>query len=197
MSATIRARKGRKPKGRGVLTVVICLLVASGLLRLGSDASLAFATEPAGEPPALPEAAYCEPPADAEALLTALQEREARIERREGQMADRMQALQVAEAEVSEKLAALAAAEASLSATLALADSAAETDLSQLTAVYENMKPQDAAALFSQMAPEFAAGFMGRMRPDAAAAIMTNLDPTQAYSISVIIAGRNALVPTE
>lgn len=192
-----RRRRRRKATGPSVLAVLTILMLSSGLLRLQSGAGFALAVETDGEPGAQEEAALCMPPTDSAVMLEAFQQREARIVRREGQIADRMQALQVAEAEISEKLAALAEAESSLAATLALAETAAETDLSQLTAVYENMKPQDAAALFTQMAPEFAAGFMGRMRPDAAAAIMTSLDPTQAYSISVILAGRNALVPTE
>ncbi len=45
------------------------------------------------------------------------------------------------------------------------------------------------------MAPEFAAGFLGRMRPDAAAAVLAGLKPDKAYSISVMIAGRNATAP--
>ncbi|NHX27768.1 hypothetical protein HA397_27890, partial [Escherichia coli] len=84
------------------------------------------------------------------------------------------------------------AAEDSLRATLTLAETAAESDLARLTAVYENMKPKDAAGLFEQMSPDFAAGFMGMMRPDAAAQIMAALDPATAYSISVVLAGRNA-----
>ena len=47
------------------------------------------------------------------------------------------------------------------------------------------------------MTPEFAAGFIGRMRADAAAAIMAGLSPQAAYTISVILAGRNARAPTE
>jgi flagellar motility protein MotE (MotC chaperone) len=78
---------------------------------------------------------------------------------------------------------------------LALADGAAEDDLVRLTAVYEAMKPADAAALFQTMAPEFAAGFLGRMRAEAAAAVISGMTPESAYSISVLIAGRNALVP--
>jgi flagellar motility protein MotE (MotC chaperone) len=35
------------------------------------------------------------------------------------------------------------------------------------------------------------------MRADAAAAILAGLAPDQAYSISVVLAGRNANVPTE
>ena len=55
--------------------------------------------------------------------------------------------------------------------------------------------PADAAALFQTMAPEFAAGFLGRMRAEAAAAVISGMTPESAYSISVLIAGRNALVP--
>ena len=94
-------------------------------------------------------------------------------------------------------MSALVEAEQKLAGTMALAESAAEDDLGKLTAVYESMKPKDAAALFSEMQPEFAAGFLGRMRPDAAAQVMTGLSPDVAYSISVVMAGRNASAPTE
>ena len=80
-------------------------------------------------------------------------------------------------------------------ATLSLADEASEKDILRLTSVYENMKPKDAAILFEQMEPNFAAGFLGRMRPDIAAEILSGLSPEVAYSISVILAGRNANVP--
>ena len=78
---------------------------------------------------------------------------------------------------------------------MAYADTAAEGDLARLTAVYENMKPKDAAALFEEMDPDFAAGFLGRMRADSAAGIMAGLSPPVAYSVSVLLAGRNANVP--
>ena len=80
---------------------------------------------------------------------------------------------------------------------MATADKAAENDIGRLTAVYENMKPDQAAALFRLMEPSFAAGFLGRMRPDSAAAILAGLEPDLAYSISVVLAGRNADVPRE
>jgi flagellar motility protein MotE (MotC chaperone) len=94
-------------------------------------------------------------------------------------------------------MTALKEAETSLTATMALASSAAEDDLTQLTAVYENMKPKEAAQVFAAMDPKFAAGFLGRMRTDAAAAIMAGLEPDTAYAISVLLAGRNAAAPTE
>lgn len=184
---------------RGALTVVAGLLIASGLVRLAGEAGPALAVgadavEMAETPIATEICVAEDTPA---ALREALQAREERAARREAQIADRLQAMAVAEAEIEEKLVELEAAEDSLAALLALANTAAEDDLNRLTAVYENMKPQDAAALFEEMEPAFSAGFMGRMRPDAAAAIMTNLESQTAYLISVVLAGRNANAPTE
>ena len=125
------------------------------------------------------------------------EEREARVSVREAELEERLEALAFAETQITDQLQALTDAEERLRATIALADAAAETDLTQLTSVYENMKPKDAAALFEEMEANFAAGFLGLMRPDAAAAIMAGLTPEKAYEISVLFAGRNANVPTE
>ncbi|WP_400085159.1 MotE family protein [Yoonia sp. R78084] len=186
----------RKKRGLGVLQVITCLLVASAVLRLATEVGPAMANE--GTDVSVEEANV--PAADTgatDSLLSALQARERRMTEREAQLTARMEALRVAEEEIDQKLEQLVAAEARLSATIALADTAAESDLAQLTTVYENMKPREAADLFAQMPPRFAAGFLGLMRPDAAASIMTELDPEIAYSFSVVLAGRNADVPTE
>lgn len=191
--------KGRGGAKRGALTVIAGLLVASAMVRIIGTVGPAMAVgadEMAESAPAT-EPLACGPEDTPEALIKALQDREARVVAREAQIADRMQALSVAESEIEEKIAELADAEESLSALLALANTASEDDLNRLTAVYENMKPQDAAALFEEMEPAFSAGFMGRMRPESAAAIMTNLEAQTAYLISVVLAGRNANAPTE
>lgn len=186
-------RKGRQRPGRGTLAIIATFLIASAVLRVSAETAVIdgggeIATDVAPAP---------EPDISKDAVLRALQEREARLDTREAQIIDRMQALSVAEIEIEEKLAALIAAEERLSATIAAAEVASETDVNQLTAVYENMKPREAAALFEEMPPEFAAGFLAMMRPDAAALIMTELEPETAYSFSVVLAGRNANVPTE
>ncbi len=72
-----------------------------------------------------------------------------------------------------------------------------EKDIQNLTAVYQAMKPKDAAALFETMSPDFAAGFLGRMPPDSAAAILSGMSAEAAYGVSVIVAGRNADVPKD
>lgn len=177
--------------GRGSLVILALFLASSGALRIGEGIGQALANAPATEEPAA--AVECkEPPL---ALAQALSGREAEVVQKEAVLAERMAALALADDAISLRLSELEAAEAELKKTLALADGAAEDDLTRLTAVYEAMKPADAAALFQTMAPEFAAGFLGRMRAEAAAAVISGMTPESAYSISVLIAGRNALVP--
>ncbi len=188
-------------RGGGALLSLALLFLLSGVLRLWDGTGAAIAREVAalqdtgsGLTQPMP---VCEPDPGLEASLTAVMSREARLIEREAALEDRLQALDVAERSVSAKLAELRDAEAALRATMAQSQTAAEEDLARLTAVYENMKPTEASEVFAQMAPEFAAGFLGRMRPDAAAAIMSDLAPEAAYSITVLIAGRNARAPVE
>ncbi|MEZ5715422.1 MAG: hypothetical protein R3D85_09755 [Paracoccaceae bacterium] len=204
-------KRGARP-GRGTLLLISSLLMGSAFVRLGNDAGQAIArqsdpaqqgaghaamAEPHGGTMAAGHGQSCEPPPDIAAMLTAFQQRETRLKERESQINARMQALSVVDREVSTRMAALSQAEEQLRGTLALADAAAENDLSKLTTVYESMKPKDAAALFEEMDPAFSAGFLGRMRPEAAAAIMSGLSPQTAYTVSAILAGRNAEVPKE
>ena len=198
-----KKRKQRKPSsnGRGALVMVATLLVSSAVLRMGESAGQALALEPkesemsSSEP--METAVLYQTPEDLKPMLEAFQAREAKIEKQEAALRKRMQALRVAEEEMKKNLAALTQAEAELRETIALAETAAESDLDRLTKVYETMKPKQAAALFEEMDPEFAAGFLGRMRPDAAAAIMAGLSPEAAHTFSVVLAGRNANVPSE
>jgi flagellar motility protein MotE (MotC chaperone) len=189
---TGRAKRG----GRGTLMILALFLAGSAALRIGSGVGQALA----GSPDVKPEAESAEPqtcPDTPLALAEALSAREAELTAREAALKDRLAALALADQAIGTRLAALTAAEEELSKTLSMADGASEADLARLTEVYETMKPKDAAALFQAMAPEFAAGFLGRMRPDAAAQVMSGLSSDAAYSISVLLAGRNALVPKE
>lgn len=130
-------------------------------------------------------------------VLEEIRKRDLLLRAEEAKLRDREASIAAAEIEIRDNLGALRKAEDELRATIALAATSAEDDLARLTAVYENMKPKEAAALFGEMTPEFAAGFLGRMRPDSAAAILAGLDSNTAYSISVVLAGRNANVPTD
>lgn len=184
----------RRRAGQGALFVVAMLFASSGALRLGSGIGAALAKSEAEATTAEPSNATCEMPS---ALSQALTLREDRIIAQEAALKDRLAALALADAAITQRLEELKTVEEELKATLALADGAAEEDLAKLTAVYQAMKPKDAAALFETMSPEFAAGFLGRMPPDSAAAILSGMSAEAAYGISVIVAGRNAEVPKD
>ncbi|SEQ01325.1 MotE family protein [Thalassovita taeanensis] len=198
MSKRLKTRS-RRP-GKGALSLIACLLLGSALIRLGMGAGQALAkADPAPHTPTAAPVVQetCETPEDYRAMIEAFQVRKIRLDRQETQMRDRMQALAIADREIETRMSALQQAEENLRATLALADQAAEGDITRLVAVYETMKPKDAAALFEEMDPDFAAGFLARMAPEAAAGVMAGLSPQSAYTISVVLAGRNANVPKE
>lgn len=187
-------RSSRRSRGgRGLLFVIAAVLGSSALLRLSEGAGLAFALAAGAEGEAPAQECTSEP--GAMALLAELRTREQRVSEQEGLLADRAQALRLAEQKIEERLAALVSAEQELARTVSIADQAADDDVQRLVTLYENMKPKEAAPLFEEMAPDFAAGFLAKMRPEAAAGILAGLDPKTAYSISVILAGRNAGAP--
>lgn len=194
--------KRKKVAARGSVLLITGLLIGSAVIRVFTSAEAAFAEIGDSGKLILPLASNApvsnEPTADRtemSSLLAALREREDLVAKRETDLDMRRKALDVAQFEIQRRLDALEAAEQRLEATLTVAETASEDDLARLTTVYENMKPKDAAALFEEMEPEFAAGFIARMRPDSAAKVMSGLNPQAAYSISVMLAGRNANVP--
>jgi len=208
------ARKGSHPRRRQTgLCLLTLFLGVSGVIRLGNGVGLAYAetskppspvagAAPTGAGTAEPVAsgtwatgATCPADAGALAMLQSLKEREGRLAEQEANAAEKEQSLTLARVAVDQKIADLRTAEAKLASTIAMADQAADKDVSQLVTVYESMKPKDAARLFGEMDPNFAAGFLAKMRPEAAAAILSGLDPQKAYLISVTFAGRNAEAP--
>ena len=200
------ARKQPSPrKAARILPTLAVLFVGAAGLRIvsGLDAALAQDPVPAATPvAAVPadmaalSALRTSPVSDAE-LSMEIRARERAVEEREAAMAERESVLAALEARVQAQVAALEAAEAELAATMALADRAAEDDILRLVGVFEVMKPEDAAAVFAEMDPGFAAGFLSRLPAEAAAAILAGLEPRQAYALSALIAGRNALVPRD
>ena len=187
----------------GVGGVIALLLVTSVVVRLLGGTGAAIAREvgdlTSGDPDSttLQVQSACTTGPEIDALLLELSDRGERLDARAAALELRARDIAAAQGLIEERMRDLAAAENSLKQLITIAESAAETDVSQLTAVYENMKPKEAAAVFQQMAPDFAAGFLARMRPDAAARILAGLEPATAYSVSAILAGRNVGAPTE
>ncbi len=121
--------------GRGAIVLMAGLLLTSGAIRLGIGAGQAVATENSlmsGTSEIESTPGSSDPGLDRDKLapmLVAFQQREARIAEQEQQIAVRMKALEVADQQIERRLERLQAAEKSLRATLAIADTAAEDDL--------------------------------------------------------------------
>lgn len=202
-----RPSANRRRKRAGILPTLALLFIGASALRLvaGVNAALAQDPGPAGaagttqtvaEPVTQPAAGAAD--ADTDAYLSLeIRRRERAVEEREAALAEREVVLVALENRVQVQVQALEAAESELSATMALADRAAEDDILRLVGVFEVMKSEDAATMFAEMDPGFAAGFLARLAPGTAAAILSGLEPRQAYALTALIAGRNALVPTE
>jgi flagellar motility protein MotE (MotC chaperone) len=173
------------------LVVLLALLLSSALGRVVS-ASLSTATDRQDEPEAQTEALLCPPSREIEDLLSQIASRDAALDAREGVLARREQDLRIARQEIRGAMTRLDEARAALESRMALSDTAAEEDVTRLVAVYEGMKPREAAALFEAMEAGFAAGFLARMRPERASEVFSNMAPDWAYAVSAIIAGRNA-----
>ena len=183
----------------GPMVLILSCFVFSGVIRIGSD-GVAIAAELS----TLPEEAVSTEPSpvldeepDIDSLLAAIRTRQEQLLQHEKEITARQLVLNKAEERIRVQLNVLVQAEERLAQTLAIADSAAENDLKKLTEVYEKMKPKKAAEIFGTMEISFAAGFLSRMRPESAAGILSEMSPTDAYSVSVVMAGRNANAPTE
>jgi flagellar motility protein MotE (MotC chaperone) len=198
--------KSQKTKSqKGTLAIVGILFLLSGVFRVATEAGQVIAQESSdlGVKAAADsdfsslESMDLARPKHLTHALKAIQDREFRLIERENEMEERERTVEAAENAIRAELEKLQYAEDSLRETLTLASEAAENDLTQLTNMYSNMKPKQAAALFEQMEASFAAGFLYRMPADSAARVMAGMTPEKAYLVSVELAGRNADIPLE
>ncbi|RLJ41180.1 flagellar motility protein MotE (MotC chaperone) [Litoreibacter meonggei] len=190
-------QKGRSP--RGILAFVVAMLLLSGSLRLGSI-GIAVASSTTDVDPKLGNVeavSECVTDAETHELMELLKARSEQISALEAEQEKRQIELANAEATILENLSRVEEAETRLSQTIQRVDGASSKDVNKLTSVYESMKPKDAALLFEQMSPDFAAGFLAQMSPSAAAGILSGLTSEKAYTVSVVLAGRNANAPKQ
>jgi flagellar motility protein MotE (MotC chaperone) len=183
-----------KSRKIGTLSAIAGLLICSAGLRIVGISSVAIAAVDQGGAPAI-EPTMQKPSGenlDLDALLESFKVRETTLEAEEARLSERAEKIEKMHDALGAKLQELSDAEVALRGLLAIADSASEDDVAQLTTVYENMKPKNAAIVFEEMEPAFAAGFLARMRPDSAAAVMAGLKPKTAYAVSVVLAGRHS-----
>jgi flagellar motility protein MotE (MotC chaperone) len=150
---------------------------------------LARQSAPAGNAaPNLAGVSVCEPGlAD---MLSA--ERKALAERR-AELEVRAQMLAAAEAKAREQLARLEAAGKQVTGLLDKRASMAKADLQRLVAIYESMKPKDAARLLNETDPEILVDLMDLMQERRSAPILAEMDATKVNTLTRTMAQRRQL----
>lgn len=189
----------RSQISRVMLLIVCSILMTSAVIRLSSSAVLAMVDGSAEKTPNVsrPLESKNNGPAahDREKMnevIQMLNEREEKVKQLEQKVHLKEKILKETAKQINRRINELTKAEEKLRGTIVQVQTASESDLQKLTTVYESMKPKDAAQIFQAMDANFAAGFFALMQPTTAASIMSELDSDLAYTISAVLAGRNA-----
>jgi flagellar motility protein MotE (MotC chaperone) len=180
--------------GRPLLPVLGLLfaLPAGALLWQGQDLSRVFA---AVASPAEDLLQGCTDVPEAVALAEELRDRALRIERYMEAIDNRKADMAQAEATLRERLGELRAQKGSTQARQAGATEAIRTDIDRLIAVYDQMKPAEAAAILTNLPADFAAEILMRVQPETGARIIAAVEPRQAALLTAQMGARSVRNP--
>ncbi len=130
---------------------------------------------------------------EAMALADRLRQRGIAVDRALADLDRRKQELAAAEARIKTRLDALKAAKAALSDVRGARADGTAAGIERLIAVYDAMKPAEAATILAALPPDFAAEILMRVQPETGARIIARIDPGQA---AVLTAHMGARRPT-
>ena len=71
------------------------------------------------------------------------------------------------------------------------ASQAVREDIDRLVAVYDQMKPAEAAAVLTNLPPDFAAEILMRVQPETGARIIAAVEPRQAALLTAQMGARS------
>lgn len=128
---------------------------------------------------------------EAVALAEELRDRALRIERYMESIDARKAELAVAEASLRQRLTELKARKGDIGSRRDDASEAVRTDIERLVAVYDQMKPAEAAAVLTNLPADFAAEILMRVRPETGARIIASVEPRQAALLTAQMGARS------
>jgi len=123
-----------------------------------------------------------------EAVLERLGARREELDAREAELEMRMALVEAAEKRITERTAALEALEARINALVAEKKTADEGQFASIVAMYETMKPKDAALIFDQLEMPILLRVAGAMSPRKMAPIMAKMQPQKAKELTANMA---------
>lgn len=132
---------------------------------------------------------------EAVALAEELRDRALRIERYMASIDIRKEELAAAEATLRTRLVELKSQKGGIQSRRDNASDAVRSDIERLVAVYDQMKPAEAAAVLTNLPADFAAEILMRVRPEAGARIIASVEPRQAALLTAQMGARSVRKP--
>lgn len=126
------------------------------------------------------------------AVLESLGDRRTELETREAELAMRLTLIEAAEKRVAERQAALELLQAQVATLVDEKKAAEEAQFKGLVAMYETMKPKDAALIFNDLNPNVLLRVARAMNPRKMAPIMARMQPDKAQRLTVGLADKEA-----
>jgi len=200
--------KARK-RGSRVLSVALCALVTVLAIKLAVTVIGALNSEPE-TPGAVSEAIAKDdkPKAEAENAapddtkaktkpgvsttesLSAFQQKEIEIRKREEQLKEKEERLGKLEKEIEQKVKDLLALQKEIQAVRIEKQETQNTKVRGLAKIYGTMKPKEAAKLMENLDDKLVMGIISTMTPDEAAAILALMEVKKAAKISEALSAR-------
>lgn len=128
---------------------------------------------------------------EAVALAEELRDRALRVESYMSALETRKAELAAAEATLRDRLVELKAAKDGVRSQRNTNSGAVREDIDRLVAVYDQMKPVEAAAVLSNLPADFAAEILMRVQPQTGAKIIAAVEPRQAALLTAQMGARS------
>lgn len=132
---------------------------------------------------------------EAVALAEELRDRALRIERYMAAIDQRKADLATAEATLRTRLGELRSTKGATRSSRNGSTEAVRTDIDRLIAVYDQMKPAEAAAILTNLPADFAAEILMRVQPETGARIIAAVEPRQAALLTAQMGARSVRKP--
>ncbi len=122
--------------------------------------------------------------------LSALQQKEIEIRKREERLKDKEERLGKLEKEIEQKVKDLLALQKEVQSVRSERQETQSTKVRGLAKIYGTMKPKEAAKLMENLDDKLVMGIIAIMTPDEAAAILSLMEVKKAAKISEALSGR-------
>lgn len=173
-----------------LLTILGCVILATGLLQFVGNPASWFRFQAHANGADLLRG--CTDVPEAVALADELQVRALRIERYAQELERKKAEIREAETSLQSTLTEITKARNAKGNQKATTSKEVSDDVLRLVALYDQMKPEQAAGVLANLPPDFAAEILMRVQPENGARIIASIDPNQAAILTSFMGARSA-----